>query len=150
MSFQEACESSDYLLGLSRYGEQLEWVYKFYSRERVKILLYDDLIANPQGFLSDLYSYLDVDPDFRPASITKIYNRIVLPETQKRIGRLGLGWLVQRVKNTAVGSMLKNCLNYTRRHHNDDYVRQLRAYFHNDVRQLETMIGRDLSSWICP
>src|SRR5690606_12967907 len=46
------------------YAEHLERYYGLFSAESILVLLYDDLVADPKGFLQKIYRFLGVDPEF--------------------------------------------------------------------------------------
>jgi len=51
-------------------GEQLERWLDAFPRERVHTIVFDDFIADTAGAYARVLRYLEVDPDFRPASFT--------------------------------------------------------------------------------
>ena len=53
-------------LGCSRYHHYLKRYFELFPARSIKIYLYDELIASPQGLMADLYDFLDVDPSFVP------------------------------------------------------------------------------------
>lgn len=48
------------------YAFHLERIYRYFPRDQVLVMLYDDLCADPEGFLARFFGFLGVDPDFRP------------------------------------------------------------------------------------
>lgn len=80
--------------------------------EQVKVLFFDELVADPAHFYRELCVFLGLDPAFRPSVLRKIVNRARSPRfaaVTKAIyalggafRRFGLGGLVERVKRVGV------------------------------------------------
>jgi hypothetical protein len=51
-----------------RFGEQLERWLAVFERERLHVILFDDLANEPAETYRDVLEFLDVDRDFKPAS----------------------------------------------------------------------------------
>lgn len=151
MSFHEACLRSNYLVESSLYADGLERVYAHYRRDQVKVLLYDDIQADPCGALADLFRFLGIAPSFRPASADKIVNRIVFPKAQNLAARMRLGWCVGLLKKTPLVDLIKQQhLAAGRRAEasiRDSCPEAVKVRFRSDIARLEGLIGRDLSHW---
>jgi hypothetical protein len=52
----------------ARYAEQLERWFAVFPRERVHVIVFDDLIADTPGEYRKLLQFLGVNPEYRPAS----------------------------------------------------------------------------------
>lgn len=48
------------------YAYLLRRLYRYFPKERVHVMVYDDLCADSGKFLADFYGFLGVDPSFRP------------------------------------------------------------------------------------
>lgn len=48
------------------YFTHLKKWYDAFPKEQIKVMLYDDLRKNPQEFVSEIYSFIGVNPDFKP------------------------------------------------------------------------------------
>ena len=64
----------DYLFK-SLYAEQLKNVFATFERDKILIILYDNIKKNPQETLKKIYDFLDVDSDFKPSVLNKTINR---------------------------------------------------------------------------
>lgn len=60
--FGVALERHPELLGHGRYATGLERFLRLYPREQVHVAVFDDLVADPQGFLDAVTDFLGVDP----------------------------------------------------------------------------------------
>ena len=56
------------------YADQLERAFAFFPRERVLVLLFDDLVADNTAFLRTFFSFLDVDADIQTSLIGQDIN----------------------------------------------------------------------------
>jgi len=53
-------------LYMGLYAEQLEIVYKYFPREQVKIIFFEDLKGKPALVCRDIFNWLSINPDFTP------------------------------------------------------------------------------------
>lgn len=142
--------------GVGYYGRQLARYYELFDRDRIRVYLYDDLSANPLALLRDLFGFLEVDDTFIP-DVTK--QHVVSGKRRNR--------RIQRVVdgNTPVKKLLRAVLpaEWQRRLVNSPRVKafmherppmpisardRLRQAYRDDIRELQNLIKRDLSSWL--
>ena len=167
-SFRQACSESKYLTRLSCYADKLEELYSFYPVENIKIFLYDDVKNSPYKLIKDIYSFLNVDQEYMPLAIERIYNKIIFPNTQWLVRKFGLSFFLEYVKKTKFSDFIRDKYEYKKikstrskdesifrmgminRQSNDDleYLNELKSFFREDVLKLQTLINRDLSSWL--
>ena len=150
-TFSEALDSDPELIDRGLYARHLRTVLRHIPRERLAILYYDDLVERPLEFVRSLYSFVEVDPDFRPASLGTRYNRVIYPRLQRLLLASGAGWIIDGVKKTAFGDWVRARNSGARRDSgiaaNAD-IAKLREVFAGDVADLATLVGRDLSHWL--
>ncbi|MEO6349504.1 MAG: sulfotransferase [Candidatus Limnocylindrales bacterium] len=54
----------------ARFGEQLpRWIEKF-GRERVHVIVFEEMVADPSRHFRQVLEFLDVDPDYAPAAFS--------------------------------------------------------------------------------
>ncbi len=58
-----------------RYLPQLQRLVEHYPREQLLVLFFEDLVADPARIVAETFSFLGVDPAFRPGNLGKVYNR---------------------------------------------------------------------------
>lgn len=141
-------------VGAGLYHRQLERYHARFPRERIKVLLYEDL-KDQEAFFADLFAFLGVDPGFRPdtsvrhrkASLPKSYalqhlvkqpgpakaalKRLVPPDTRARAKAWLASW------NATAPERL-----------DPDIRRDLfERHFAEECRRLEPLIGRSLAPW---
>jgi hypothetical protein len=145
----------DYL-SISRFAPQVERYQSVFGRDRVKVVLLEDIASTPQAMFREVLSFLDIDPSFQPEF--RIYN-----ETSHRQSPLehcinsiyalpGIKPLAQSVFPYTARRQLLSAVR--RKPHRvaqpdprDDQLRELCA---PDVERLSTLIGRDLGHWQSP
>jgi hypothetical protein len=61
-----------------RYADQLNRYYRYFDKDQVKVLIFDDLKADVERVFNDVLKFLEVDPDFAPDfSIVNPYKKNV-------------------------------------------------------------------------
>jgi hypothetical protein len=151
VSFGEACRRFPGLVKRGLYCQHLDVIHEYFPRERVKVLLYDDLVARPGAFLDELFEFIGVRTGVRPAAMGTRYNRVIYPGLQKTLLGARLGWIIEAVKRTPAGA-------WVRRHNSRERrasgvasaadLAYLRAECADDVAELSRRLGRDLGNWL--
>jgi hypothetical protein len=54
----------------ARFGEQLQRWYDVFSRERVHVIVFEELVRDPATHFTRLLQFLEVSPDHQPAAFT--------------------------------------------------------------------------------
>ena len=147
VSFETACESNKDLIDRGRYVKYLDMVQSYFPSNQLKIMIYEDIKVKPESFLDEIYEYLGVQTGFRPSIITKNYNKIIYPKTQKFLQNMNLNWMIEGVKTTPLGDWLRkrqtnakdNISEYARRHLSSTYV--------NDTKKLIENYNLDIHAW---
>jgi hypothetical protein len=124
------------------YHAHLSAYFDLFSREQIRVYLYEDWRDSPRELLRDLFEFLGVDADFVPAVPAR--NVTAAPRSR-------------RLRRLALSSSLP-ALHRLEAHHNlgplppmrEATRRQLRARYRDDIEQLQTLIDRDLSHWLEP
>jgi hypothetical protein len=135
------------------YGKQLIPYYELFPKEQIKIILFEDLVNNPYSLLRELFLFLDVDPDFCPTELSK-HNPSGIPKNAFAKFILNNQHYIRIILRPILFNGVRNIL---RRHKKDlldkpaipvEAKSKLQKIYKDDVHQLETLIGRDLSHWI--
>ena len=71
--FDEAIRTNPIYVNTSRYHMQLAEYLRVFPQAQIKVLLFEDLIADPRTALRSLFEFLDVDPGFVPPNIDRAY-----------------------------------------------------------------------------
>lgn len=138
------------------YAAQLEAYSDLFPREQISIHLYEDFQHDPQSVLRRLFEFLGVDPSFR-ADTSLRYNVSGTPRSELLHAFLA--------RPLAVKDLIKPLLPATWRHRirgrlmNRNIVpdrsrmsphtrKALTELYREDVLRLQSLIGRDLRSWL--
>jgi hypothetical protein len=150
---EEAMQPGNRYVEQSLYHPQLWRYFERFDRDRIKVILYDELAADPAAVMRDLYAFLGVDESFAVDVSTRhnigrvprvlILNRMlvksitafrrVFPSLLKGSGIAG--GIHRRIVRPA--APLPPAIR-----------RRLIDYFRDDVARTGELIGRDLSHWV--
>ena len=135
------------------YYRQLMPFYDHFARDRILVLLNDDLQANPGAVIERLFDFIDVDPSFRP-DLSQSYGVGAVPERDYRfrVERL-LEFVVNRLPMSEADRVVRRRRMRRRLTTSKGTVppsvrEQLIPNFVDDVHRLERLIDRDLSGWL--
>lgn len=146
-----------YYSEIARYSEQLQRYFAAFGRERVKIVLFDDLKSDPAGVYGDTLESLGADPDFvpdfdvhnasAPTSDGWLYRRWKASTLRYRMRSV-----VPRRLYDSIREMRKKRLQQASRRQprtplDPELRTRLVEQFAPEVDRLEALIDRDLSAW---
>jgi hypothetical protein len=114
--------------GPSYFGSHLENVYACFPRDRVLVLFYEDLVADPQHYLETIFAFLEVDTSFRPSVLRE---RVGFPYGKK-----------------AADHPTEEDTSLVDNGYPSGLRERLRGLFEDDIRKLERLTGRDLGHWV--
>lgn len=162
ISFHQAIEKRPDLISRSMYFDQLKRYFELFPQEHIKVLFFDDLKQDSQGFLEDVDTFLGIRAHI-PKNIETRSNVTGVPRYKWLNRMIAKSRYFVRKRNPV---LLLNFLRFTGaarlseiiRLKNTDFVtekpapdseisRQLREIFRADIEKLEVMTGRDLSGW---
>ena len=140
--------------GFSMYSSQVKAFQEAFGKERVMVVLYDDIRKDINSVSRSIFSFLGVDPEFAINDNVK-YNSIT--------GEPKMKWLVsgllsknsaKRVIASVIPKKLRMIILYVmlkplikRQTLDSELHKKLSAYFEKDILSLEKLLDRDLSSW---
>lgn len=137
------------------YADQLERLFEQVDRDRVRVLLLEDLHADPRGIANELLAPfgVQIDPDVSPASRS---NSSARPRSTM-LARIGSSPRVRSVVRPFVSPSLRGSAEQWLRRVNDvpfkpppmeQAVRErLAAHYEPQIERLSSLIGRDLDGW---
>ncbi len=148
----------------SRYAEQLKRYFRYFSRQQMLIVFYEDIAASPDTLLDTVYDFVGVHRQFRPTVLERRVNPSrgaprsrLLDQWLKRraaalrragfdrlVWRLGRSRLVEFVRRLNAPPLTPQPLPATA-------LEALYASFADEVRATVELIGREVpASWSAP
>lgn len=133
------------------YSEQIDRYFSFFSKNKVKIILFDDLKSDPIATIKSIYDFLGVNSSFVPEikilneSIApfSIYGQFILKNNvffSSSVIRKKIKKILVRI-NLLLGKYRKNELK------NSTKLKLLELYG-EDIEKTGSIINRDLSAWL--
>jgi len=142
----------------ARFGEQLARWFDVFGKDRVHVIVLDDMIADPAAQFRRLLEFLDVDPDWRPASFathnaahgsrSRVLQAVLLSPPMQWAAWRALPRVVgdararQLVSRFSKSQLRRRSI--AREAIPPELRRQLETDFMPDVKLLSTQLGRDL------
>ena len=172
LSFEDAIERYDQLLRAVRMGSSLERWLGLFPREQIHILVQDDIKADQANEVRRLYEFLGVDPTFTPdafraQSTGKAVHGGVSPKAgavgwaygtlyraavvggvrplRKLLGERGAKDLLARLRVRDIARKVFFKRGYPPM--DEATHRRLTNQLRPEVEKLESILGRDLSTW---
>lgn len=146
--------SGTHVLRLSDYGPQLDRYLARFDREQLLVGLYDDLQADPAGFLRTFCEFVDVDPGFAFDTGTNYNASSVGSSTKRAVAQMAgrVSPTVKRLLPSSVAGRIGHLRARLRRKGDapplgEDFRRELGTYFEPSIRKVEELTGRDLPHW---
>ena len=139
-----------------RFAEQLQRYFEVFGRERVHVIVHDDLVADAAGVVRDTFAFLGVDPEVavdleirnpNRRARSGVLQRLIFrpPGPLRRVVPLLRRFpLVHRLRDTLVSA---NSVPEARRPMDPELRRRLTAELEPEVAALGELIGRDLAAW---
>lgn len=136
---------------VARLGEQLERLYGLVPRERVHVMLHDDLLRDPRATYLGALAFLGIADDGR-----REFPRVNESRTVHRRRLAALLYRAGAVKRRfgiygsfGVWRALSPVLSRRQRHAPipEELRARLRDVFRPDVERLSRLVGRDLTGW---
>lgn len=165
-NFEEAIQSfPEEYLERGLYHKKLKPYFKLFPRGNIHIIIFDDIVSQPENVLKSVCKFLGVDEthSFQKASgkvnvsrrsKNKFLGRTLdmffkVPDTLERVklrcltdavSALGARQILNKIRD-------RNMAEYRYPKMSDKTRRTLKSYYRNDLIRLEGLIGRDLSMW---
>ena len=136
------------------YTKQLERYYSVFPQDKIKVILFEDIVKSPQKTIRDIFNFLKVD-SYQEIDFS---NKANVSGDPKGI----LGWIVKKMRfyNIMPGNLLSRLpsfmrfflykLAYSNPKKMDKDLRKniTNRYYLDEIKKLEKMIDRDLSHWL--
>lgn len=149
-SFEDALERSPELLERGRYAEQVEALLERYPRERLKLLLYEDLSRDDRGYLRAILEFIGLPGDFESGQFGRRRNASGYARLRKTLHRVGMKPVLRALSRSPVGDAVRKARK-RRGDGGDGPATETRARLLAEFRpwndRLEAILDRDLSEW---
>ncbi len=169
--FETALSANSRHLQGGLYFSQLESYLKLFSREKILVLIYEDIQKDPAVFLKKIFKFLEVDENFVPEN----FDKKVLPEELARPlyfkvagfshflrSKMGLSPLIDGIKKSSLLPFLDKTLHLFGYSNNKKAIvvdrpavsmkPETRAWladrYRDEIEKLTRFLNRDLSFWV--
>jgi len=150
---EETMRAGSYYVESSRYHGSLSRYFARFGRERIKVILFDDLVANPRAVVRDLFEFLGVDSTFE-VDVAATHNRAAVPRflaanrVLLRTGELVHRLLPPPLRNSGITGRMQRLLLKRPDPLPADLRRRLLEEFRDDIGKTAALIERPLAHWL--
>lgn len=139
------------------YHDRLRLFREAFEATTLKIMFHEDFVADPRAFLSDIYRFLGVDPDFRNdlsvrANEGGLYRSAFVSTVMNRPNPLR--WLSRRLipdeRRAAMHETMRRRFSKPAPRLDPLVRKELTDLMAREISALERLTGRDLSGWRNP
>jgi hypothetical protein len=141
-----------------KFSEQISRYFHQFGRENIHIVIFEDLLNDPKKVYRTILKFLGVTDDFQiEFDIINPNKQVISPELQRLLlsppqSMLRYGKYLKipiTIQNWAIRMLTKMNTVYKKRPSMNSMLRrQLQKEFLNEVEQLSSFVGRDLTYWI--
>jgi hypothetical protein len=149
----EAMRRGTYYFDSSLYHAPLAGYFARFDRTRIKVLLFDDLVADTGGTLQQVCDFLNVERGFR--FDTSVHHGSAVAPRSPAVS--AAFWtlthairrhLPERLRDTGLAGRAQHLLVRPPDPLPDAIRRQLQENFRDDILRTETLIERSLAAWL--
>ena len=136
------------------YYRQLKPYFELFNPEQIKIYLFDEFKQDNHAVLTDIYDFLGVDRDFVPdmtrQNVSGMPKSRMLQKffSQKNVFRSTIQAVMPKEIRHTVAAKIKAWNIGKKPKLNPETRHQLMLEYRDDILQLQTLIAKDLTSWI--
>lgn len=134
-----------------KLGEQIERLFKNIHSHHSKLILLDDMRLNPRQVWLDLMDFLEIEDDgrvdFEAKNKAKAVRNRFLEKTFRKLGEIKRNIGIQQSMGLIRHLYRWNVVERPRPPLSETMRAELREYFKDDIRKLESILNRDLSHW---
>lgn len=156
MTFEAYSDEDTSVWDQGLYAKQLKRYFVLFPKEQILVLIYEDIKKDPVAFMQKIHEFLGIQKDFIASMINEEVNIARTPtfvwvdrvvhHISEFLRRHGFDRFVHVVRRTGITEFIRsvNTVPGTKTSKNDFDSRAGKEYLANDVRELSTMIGRDM------
>lgn len=136
------------------YYRQLQRYYDSFEPQKIKVYLYEDLLADRTALTRDIFRFLEVEESFVP-EVKKTHNKTEVPKNRTVNALLNrpnpLKAIAKQLMPVGIRKKLADSIktkNQGKPKLSPTIRQHLIAIYREDILQLQDLIGKDLSSWL--
>jgi hypothetical protein len=142
------------LLEFGHYHGQIARYLHEFPRSQIHISLYEELVRAPGAFMSELFSFLGVDPNFK-ADLSQRHHEPRIPRFAAAAHFLKQRGLWRTLRRLVPGPLLPGVRSLMLRSRASLAMDQadrafLADYYRDEVEKLSSLLNRDLRYWLDP
>jgi hypothetical protein len=150
--FKSAIDNSPDLIERGLYWTQINELLKYYKKENILFLLYDDLSKSNQNTIQNVFKFLGVKSEFQPSIIGKRKNSALFPKVRKLLHKLGLKTLIVKLSQSFFGDIIRGLAMRAKSRGNLDSIDKEIALELNEVfkasnHNVLNMLERNVNLW---
>ena len=160
-TFEKAIKENPNILFWGKYKTHLQRYFRYFNAGDMFFVVFEDIKNNPERVLQELYSYLEVTPDFVPKHIFKKVNVSRIPGNQKiekykrklshslkksKVGKK-LWWQLKQKGWVSVFDALNSNKKQPTQLTNTETRNQLYQYFKEDIGFVKTVLNKPEIDW---
>lgn len=154
VEFRTFYQQRDQLHNRGNYIVHLKRYFEHFPRENILVLIFEEMKQHPQEAIAECLTFLNVDPQFTPDKLRSKVNKskdVSVLQRQLRNIRLGMKSLPPNLQRPLINigrsifSFLPKQRNYVSL--SEDTRQELLNDFLPGIKQLESLLGRELSIW---
>jgi hypothetical protein len=141
---------------MSFYWPDLIRFYELFDHKQIKVILFDDIKADPSSVMRDLFRFLDVNDEFSPASFD-IHHKGGMPKNQAIYSLLvkaknklkpivDFSQILRPLFKVMCEKVKKGSLETIEL--DEQISKKILEICHSDIIRTQDLIGRDLSCWL--
>jgi hypothetical protein len=158
-TFEDAVERG-FFLKRGLFHSQLKKYYDLFPRDRIHVIVFDDILSDPNRVIREAYAFLGVRTDFIPSTLQKKINRP--KQFRSDLFKKSVRGVISLLRKAGLGAMTDRITTDTRLNRwysrmnivegkyppmRSKTRRRLEEYYRDDIANLEALTGRDLSAW---
>lgn len=149
-NFEQAIQDDVDFLERGQYCDQIDELLKYYKRDQILFLLYDDLNSDDRKYLKTILDFIGVDSTIKSKMIGQRKNAAMFPALRNTLHKLGLDPVVRVIRKSFLGDWLRRTGKKKGKSYspmNPKTREKLIEHFRPYNNRLATQIQRDLSHW---
>ncbi len=155
ISFDEFLQQDESVIAQGKYCQQLERYLQVFPKERMLILIYEDIKKDPMTFMKKIYQFLAVADDYKASMLYTEVNIARVPKsvllgrvmhhTAEFLRGIGLDTLVHAVRKAGLPNVIHTLNTKDVDPAKDIDTSSLAKYFVEDTAKLSALLSRDMS-----